>query len=135
MDERDRMDEKSRTAASKFLSYVLRHEPAAVGIALDAAGWVAVDVLLDACAQHGRRLSRAELQMGAGIEIVPAPTARGVYAEVAVLVVEGSGPASSHRGHGSARRCASPKRRSHPLQQHPARLHSRRVRTRPIEAP
>ncbi len=55
------MDEKSRTAASKFLSYVLRHEPAAVGIALDSGGWVAVDVLLDACARHGRRLSRAEL--------------------------------------------------------------------------
>jgi len=56
------MDEKSRTAASKFLSYVLRHEPAAVGIALDSGGWVAVDVLLDACAQNGRRLSRAELE-------------------------------------------------------------------------
>lgn len=55
------MDEKSRTAASKFLSYVLRHEPTAVGIALDSGGWVTVDVLLDACAQHGRRLSRAEL--------------------------------------------------------------------------
>ena len=55
------MDEKSRTAGSKFLSYVLRHEPAAVGIALDSGGWVAVDVLLDACAQHGRRLSRDEL--------------------------------------------------------------------------
>lgn len=55
------MDEKSRTATSKFLSYVLRHEPAAVGIALDSGGWVAVDVLLDACAQHGRPLSRADL--------------------------------------------------------------------------
>jgi len=55
------MDEKRRTAVSKFLSYVLRHEPAAAGIALDAGGWVAVDVLLEACAQHGRRLSRADL--------------------------------------------------------------------------
>jgi len=55
------MDEKSRTAASKFLSYVLRHQPAAVGIELDAGGWVAVDVLLKACTQHGRPLSRAEL--------------------------------------------------------------------------
>lgn len=55
------MDEKSRTAASKFLSYVLRHEPTAVGITLDPGGWVAVDALLDACAQHGRHLSRAEL--------------------------------------------------------------------------
>jgi putative RNA 2'-phosphotransferase len=55
------MDEKSRTTASKFLSYVLRHEPGAVGIALDSGGWVNVEVLLDACAQHGRPLSRAEL--------------------------------------------------------------------------
>ncbi|MBN2193178.1 MAG: RNA 2'-phosphotransferase [Polyangiaceae bacterium] len=56
------MDEKRRTAVSKFLSYVLRHEPAAVGIAPDSGGWVAVEVLLAACAQHGRRLSRAELE-------------------------------------------------------------------------
>jgi putative RNA 2'-phosphotransferase len=55
------MDEKSRTAASRFLSYVLRHEPVAVGITLDPAGWVSVEVLLDACARHGRRLSRADL--------------------------------------------------------------------------
>ena len=55
------MDEKSRTAASKFLSYVLRHQPAAVGIALDSGGWVAVDALLRACAQHGRPLSHTEL--------------------------------------------------------------------------
>lgn len=55
------MDEKSRTAASKFLSFVLRHEPKAVGITLDAGGWVDVDVLLRACSEHGRRLSRAEL--------------------------------------------------------------------------
>lgn len=55
------MDAKNRTAASKFLSFVLRHEPRAVGIALDAAGWVEVDVLLQACAKHGRSLSRDEL--------------------------------------------------------------------------
>lgn len=55
------MDEKDRTAVSKFLSYVLRHDPAAVGIALDGGGWVAVDALLDACAKHGRPLSRGEL--------------------------------------------------------------------------
>lgn len=55
------MDEKSRTAASKFLSFVLRHEPGAVGITLDSGGWVEVNVLLDACAEHARPLSRAEL--------------------------------------------------------------------------
>jgi putative RNA 2'-phosphotransferase len=55
------MDDQRRTAASKFLSYVLRHQPEAVGIALDAGGWVPVDMLLDACARHGRQLSRADL--------------------------------------------------------------------------
>jgi RNA:NAD 2'-phosphotransferase (TPT1/KptA family) len=45
-------DEKNPTAASKFLGYVLRNEPAVVGIALDSGGWVAIDVLLDACAQN-----------------------------------------------------------------------------------
>lgn len=55
------MNERSRTAASKFLSYVLRHEPGAIGIALDSGGWVDVHELLEACAKHGRPLSRAEL--------------------------------------------------------------------------
>ena len=55
------MDEKRRTDASKHLSYVLRHQPASVGIVLEPGGWVAVNVLLAACAQHGRPLTRAEL--------------------------------------------------------------------------
>jgi len=55
------MDDRNRTATSKFLSYVLRHEPHAAGIALDVGGWVDVDVLLDACARRGHPLSRADL--------------------------------------------------------------------------
>jgi putative RNA 2'-phosphotransferase len=48
-------------ATSKFLSYVLRHHPEAVGLELDPAGWVAIDVLLAALAGHGRPLHRSEL--------------------------------------------------------------------------
>jgi putative RNA 2'-phosphotransferase len=48
-------------AISKQLSYVLRHRPDAIGIALDPAGWVAVDELLAALARHGTALGRAEL--------------------------------------------------------------------------
>jgi putative RNA 2'-phosphotransferase len=48
--------------ASKLLSRILRHDPAAVGITLDAAGWVAVDTLLAALREHGHPISRAELQ-------------------------------------------------------------------------
>lgn len=47
---------------SKFLSLVLRHEPARAGIVLDAAGWVEVDALLRGCAEVGVRISRDELE-------------------------------------------------------------------------
>jgi putative RNA 2'-phosphotransferase len=45
---------------SKRLSYVLRHRPGSIGVTLDAAGWVAVDVLLAALAGSGTTLTRAE---------------------------------------------------------------------------
>jgi len=47
---------------SKRLSQVLRHAPSSVGITLDQGGWVKVDVLLAALANHGVRLSRIELE-------------------------------------------------------------------------
>ncbi|MFC0532149.1 RNA 2'-phosphotransferase [Phytohabitans kaempferiae] len=46
---------------SRRLAYVLRHDPASVGLALDAQGWVAVDDLLAALAAHGASVSYAEL--------------------------------------------------------------------------
>jgi putative RNA 2'-phosphotransferase len=48
-------------ATSKFLSLVLRHRPDVIGIELDAEGWVPVEDLLAACAQHGRAISREQL--------------------------------------------------------------------------
>lgn len=48
--------------ASKLLSRILRHDPGAVGISLDRAGWVEVDTLLSALREHGYRLTRAQLQ-------------------------------------------------------------------------
>ncbi|HEY5923789.1 MAG TPA: RNA 2'-phosphotransferase [Kofleriaceae bacterium] len=47
--------------ASKFLSLLLRHEPEKIGIKLDEAGWVDVDVLLDALHAHGVEMTRATL--------------------------------------------------------------------------
>jgi len=47
---------------SKRLSFVLRHRPDSIGLRLDAAGWTDVEGLLAAFAQHGLRLSRAELE-------------------------------------------------------------------------
>jgi putative RNA 2'-phosphotransferase len=49
------------TRISKFLSLVLRHEPARIGITLDSGGWTDVEALIAACAGHGVRFSRAEL--------------------------------------------------------------------------
>lgn len=46
---------------SKRLSYVLRHDPASVGVVLDEGGWVAVDDLLAALAHHGFPVTAEEL--------------------------------------------------------------------------
>jgi len=48
-------------STSKFLSLVLRHKPETVGVTLDEAGWIDVDLLLDACARHGRPVTREQL--------------------------------------------------------------------------
>ncbi|HEX4419347.1 MAG TPA: RNA 2'-phosphotransferase [Kofleriaceae bacterium] len=47
---------------SKFLSLVLRHDPAKIGIELDDAGWTEVDGLLEACAAHGVAILPDELR-------------------------------------------------------------------------
>ena len=47
---------------SRFLSYVLRHRPDAIGIRLDEAGWVGIDELLAALARAGRPLDRETLE-------------------------------------------------------------------------
>ncbi len=49
------------TQHSKFLSQHLRHQPEAIGLTLQAGGWVAVADLLAACAAHGHPLTRDEL--------------------------------------------------------------------------
>ena len=46
---------------SKFLSLVLRHQPARIGIELDRAGWVDVSVLLAACRAHDFPVTLEEL--------------------------------------------------------------------------
>jgi putative RNA 2'-phosphotransferase len=56
------------TAASKFLAYVLRHDPAAIGITLDGAGWVRVDDLIAAVGRHGRPLPAQTLR-----QVIQAP--------------------------------------------------------------
>jgi putative RNA 2'-phosphotransferase len=41
---------------SKFLSYVLRHEPQAIGLTLDREGWADIGALIGGARQSGREL-------------------------------------------------------------------------------
>lgn len=51
---------KLHDETSKFLSYVLRHAPEAIGLTLDREGWAEVDVLIAGATGEGRTLD-AEL--------------------------------------------------------------------------
>lgn len=62
MHRRYSVDSKDRVRTSKFLTLVLRHQPQAIGITLDAQGWVEVSELLAQAHKFGRRLTRAELE-------------------------------------------------------------------------
>jgi putative RNA 2'-phosphotransferase len=54
------MDPKTRT--SKFLSFVLRHEPGAIGLELDCNGWAEIEALVERCRVAGKPLSREDLE-------------------------------------------------------------------------
>ncbi len=43
---------------SRFLSYVLRHEPASIGLSLDSEGWAELDELIKCSVRHGKKLDR-----------------------------------------------------------------------------
>jgi putative RNA 2'-phosphotransferase len=49
------------TEISKFLSYVLRHHPEAIGLELDAHGWANIDSLIEKAGQEGKSLSHEKL--------------------------------------------------------------------------
>lgn len=59
------MNEKDLVSLSKLLSFVLRHNPDEVGLALEGGGWVDVDDLLAALAGRGRSHTRADLKRAA----------------------------------------------------------------------
>jgi putative RNA 2'-phosphotransferase len=50
------------TEISKFLSYVLRHKPEAIGLTLDIEGWAPIEQLLAGAAKDGKALDRKLLQ-------------------------------------------------------------------------
>lgn len=47
---------KQYTDTSKFLSYVLRHEPQAIGLTLNQEGWADIAALIDGARRSGRIL-------------------------------------------------------------------------------
>ncbi|MGQ4403413.1 RNA 2'-phosphotransferase [Streptomyces hayashii] len=60
MNEKDNAERRT-VKVSKYLSKHLRHRPERIGLTLDEAGWVEIDQLIVACAAHGFRFTRAEL--------------------------------------------------------------------------
>ena len=46
---------------SKFLSFVLRHKPDAIGLALDPQGWASIDELVDKGNEAGTQFGREDL--------------------------------------------------------------------------
>ncbi|MDD1017316.1 RNA 2'-phosphotransferase [Pseudomonas rubra] len=56
------MSNKQLNETSKFLSYVLRHEPQAIGLQLDSEGWADIHSLIAGAAKDGRPLDIALIQ-------------------------------------------------------------------------
>ncbi|WP_194927793.1 RNA 2'-phosphotransferase [Catenulispora pinisilvae] len=57
------MNEKDIVRLSKRMSNWLRHNPGAIGLTMDGAGWVSVDQLLANAAARGERFSREQLDL------------------------------------------------------------------------
>jgi putative RNA 2'-phosphotransferase len=55
------MERRRAVRISRLLSFGLRHQPAALGLSLDAQGWTDVSGLLDALRAGGEEVSREEL--------------------------------------------------------------------------
>lgn len=53
---------KQHAEISKFLSFVLRHKPDAIGITLDREGWVDISALIAAAANDGKQLDADLIQ-------------------------------------------------------------------------
>lgn len=56
------INDKQLVRLSKWVSLRLRHDPAGIGLAVDAAGWANVDELIAASARRGVRFDRATLE-------------------------------------------------------------------------
>ncbi|MEV8594456.1 RNA 2'-phosphotransferase [Streptomyces sp. NPDC052012] len=55
------MDERRTVKVSKYIARHLRHQPERIGLTPDDGGWVEIDALIAAAAEHGFRFTREEL--------------------------------------------------------------------------
>lgn len=53
--------DKELKGISKYLSYVLRHHPESIDLALDEQGWADIDILLEKCATKNVLFDREDL--------------------------------------------------------------------------
>ena len=56
------MDKYEREETSRFIIYVLRNKPQAIGIQLDAEGWVDIDQLVDGAQRHGKTFDQVDIE-------------------------------------------------------------------------
>ena len=56
------MNDKQIKRTSKAMSYVLRHAPESIGVTLNSAGWIDVDVFIDAMTRSGKPMDLAMLE-------------------------------------------------------------------------
>ncbi|MCD1125188.1 RNA 2'-phosphotransferase [Jinshanibacter sp. LJY008] len=54
--------DKQHADISKFLSFVLRHQPEAIGLTLDSEGWADIDTLITCAAKEGKRFDPPLIQ-------------------------------------------------------------------------
>lgn len=54
--------DKALKGISKYLSYVLRHHPESIDLALDEQGWADIDILLEKCAAKQVLFDREDLE-------------------------------------------------------------------------
>lgn len=55
------MNTQEQKKVSMFLSYILRHQPQAIDLQLDSAGWADIDELIVCASNHGTALKREDL--------------------------------------------------------------------------
>ncbi|TWU10699.1 RNA 2'-phosphotransferase [Allorhodopirellula heiligendammensis] len=57
---------KRLTKISKYLTFILRHEPQAIGLELDDEGYLAVDELLQNANASGKKITSEQVQQVVG---------------------------------------------------------------------